>query len=99
MFSLDYRAIVQQHEPLEHIFELPHVAVPSILFHDLQRFGLKLLEGLVICGAINPQKMIDKQRDIAIPLAQGRHKDWHDIDAIVEILAKASLLNEFFKII
>src|SRR2546422_8978640 len=39
------------------------------------------------------QEIIDQYRNVLAALAQGRHIDRQDIDAIVEVVAKASIAN------
>ena len=99
VFGGNIRAADHHYQPLDHVFELPHISRPRIFFENFQDFRLHRLKRLLGRRAIIPQEMIHEQCQVAISLAQGRHRDRHYVDTVVQILTKLPLADQIFKVI
>ena len=84
---------IQNDDALHHVLELPHISGPMIgieLAVGLRRqfFGLAAV-GL----GEGAQKVIGQQRDVALAIAQRRHVEGNDVEAIEEILPEVAALD------
>src|SRR5690348_9038627 len=43
--------------------------------------------------------MVNQKRQVAFTVAKRRHKNWHHVYAVIEVLAKPPLADEFFEIV
>ena len=79
-----------QHRPFHHVLKLTHVAGPGVAFeppHDLRRDLVHV--NAVLRGEL-PGEMAHELLDVGDPLAQRRHGDGVDIEAIEKILAETA---------
>ena len=73
---------------LDHVLQLAHVARPRILLQDLHRLGR---HGAGTARAADGAA--HQRRDVFLALAQRRHVQVHDLDAIEQVLAERPLLH------
>src|SRR5437016_8482789 len=79
--------IAEHDEAVDEVLELAHVAGPRTVRYEGERLRQKLPTLTVL--AVEPLKEYGGQdRDLLPPLAEGRHVDLHDVQAIVEVLAE-----------
>ncbi len=74
---------------LDHVLELAHVAGPGVRHELLERLLRHLAHGLAEGRREAREAVIDQQRDVLPPLAQGRHAHAQHVQAVEEILAEA----------
>lgn len=74
--------------PFHQVFQLTDIAGPSIAGKDLQCLGRHGLDVLLHALGVVLGEIADEGGDIFPSIAQRRHRDWKDIEPIVEIVAK-----------
>ena len=99
VFGRNIQSADHHYQPLDHIFELPHISRPRIFFQDFQDFRLHRLKRLLGRRTIIPQEMIHEQCQVAISLTQGRHRDRHHVDTVIQVLTKLPLADQIFEVI
>ena len=81
----------EDHQPLDVVPELAHVAGPVVRLQH----GNGVLADLARCqprglGNLADEKL-DQHRDVLAALGQAWHAQWHDVEAVVEVLAETAL--------
>jgi len=80
----------QDEGALDFVFELADIAGPVVLRQGIHRLGGET-RGLVVgTRAVTLEQVVGQQRYVAATVAQRRHGDREDVEAIVEILAEAA---------
>ena len=87
VFGLDHGAAGGDRRLLERVLELAHVARPVVAQEPRKRLPRERLHGKVLLGHL-VEEMIDEERNIFQPLAQGGHFDRNDVEPVEEIFAK-----------
>lgn len=75
------------------VFEFPYITGPAVCHQQGKRLGSDALDRLLLKAFEAVDKLVHQQGDILEAASQGRQFDAHHIDAIVEVLAKESLLH------
>ena len=78
---------------LDHVLELAHVARPRVVEHALERGARDGEARLAVLLRVEPDEVIDEQRDVLAARAQRRRRDGDDVEPIVEVLAEAPRLH------
>ena len=84
-------AAAEDHGPLQHVLELPHVALPRLGRQRPQRLGLDADEPRAQLAVEPAHEVIDQQRNVAATLAQRRQRDVHDVEPVEQVLAEPPL--------
>ena len=58
-----------------------------------------VLSGFFDGGAIDSQEMVHQQRQVAIAIAQGRNRNRHHVDAVIEVFAESALAHQILEIL
>src|SRR5216683_4430829 len=72
-------------EPLHEIAKLPNIAWPRILAEDLEDGGRERFLGALVLTAELAKKYTGEQGNVLGPLPQGRERDGHHGQSVVEI--------------
>src|SRR5208283_4866390 len=99
MLEGDLLGTDHDHQALNDIFEFANVSRPTIVLEDLQHIGLEGLQGLFCRGAIDAQKMVEQDSQVAFTFAQRRYEDGDYVDAEVEVFPEAAFVDTIFEII
>ncbi len=85
VFDSDRRTLGEHQSALDHVFELPHVAVPGV--GEQQLHSRRLEPGHVHAELFGElvDEIASQGRDILAPLTQRRQMDAHNVDPIVEV--------------
>jgi len=84
-------------ESLDQVFELANVSRPGMFFESGEGVGTDLLQRNSVGGAVNLEKIVAKQGNIADTLAEGRKLDRNYMNAVVEIFAEFSGAGHFLE--
>src|SRR5207249_5425783 len=78
-----------EHDPADHdSLDLPHVARPFVTRQHLERARRHAPHVAVALTRGLPDEVLDEERDVLAPLAERRHVDGHDVQAVVEVLTE-----------
>ena len=88
-----HRPGAQDHRALDHVAQLAHVAGPVVPLQPLHVPAGDALDRLVHGGAELLHRRPDQQRDVLAALAQRRHADREDGEAVEEVPAEAPRLD------
>ena len=88
----EHLAVGEHREPLDDVSQLPDVPRPGIPRQAHHGLGGDL-EALPAAVRIDPEEVLDEERDVLRPLAQWRHVDLDHGDAVVEVLAEPGSLD------
>ncbi|MNZ11188.1 hypothetical protein D3C78_280510 [compost metagenome] len=83
---------------LHQVGQLAHVARPVVVAQRHDRGGVEA-DGTALLVLHARDELVDQQRDVFHPLAQRRHLDGEDVEAVVEILAEAAGLDHLFEVL
>jgi hypothetical protein len=75
------------------MLQLPDISGPCIILEGLHQF---LGDGLDLSAHLSAEfihKMVDKQWDIIKPLTEGRNSNRENVQPVIQVLPKPSLLN------
>src|SRR5262249_38653926 len=89
----------QDHAATNDVLQFADVAGIAVAEQDDESLGADFQIRLLVGLTKQPQKMIDKQGDIAASRAQGRQIQTDDIEPVVEVLTKAALFDERHEIL
>src|SRR5690606_26669952 len=70
--------------PLEGVFELTQVAAPGLFREQFERLRIDGRRRAVEARRELLEEVVDEQREVLDPIAQGRHLDLEDVEAEVE---------------
>ena len=79
--------------------QLANVARPIVSKQRVHRVRREFEKRLLVFLAEMAQKSADQNRDIFLSLAQRRHRDAHDVEAKIKIVAEFSLAHELFEVL
>ena len=86
---------VGQHDGAEHgVLELAHVAGPGVAGDQLQRLLADAVDAPALLGGEPRQEVHGELRHVLEALAQRRHPDREDVEAVVEVLAELAVLDQ-----
>src|ERR1700733_4271906 len=88
----------QQQHSLDYVAQFSNIAGPRILYEFRNRFGRKRLRFPAVLLGNLPREMRSQPRDILFALAQRRQHQRKNIEAMVQVLAKRSLLHLILQI-
>src|SRR5208283_2790178 len=77
------------HQPLDQIFQLAHIPRPGVFLKGSKRIGGQPLNGQSVGQAMELEKVIAKQGNVANAFAQRRQMNRNHVNAIVKVLTKA----------
>ena len=88
----------QHHRLQDGVLQLAHVAGPGVRVQ--RRFGLRRerADGLAVLHREHVEEVAREQRNVVAPLAQRRHAQPHDVQAVEEIFAEAPGSHVVFEI-
>ena len=87
-FDAQFACRFQRHRPFDRVLQLPDIARPVVTGQSFERRRFDAVNALSRSGRIFLQKVIRQQRNILAALAQARHANGNDVQAIVEVLAE-----------
>src|SRR5262245_34505840 len=93
MHGRDQAAVAHDGRALEAVAELAHIAGPRVRAQHAERRIVHRGDALVVLGAELLEKGLDQERDVVAALAQRRHRQAHDVQAVIEILAEGAGAN------
>src|SRR5207249_6256160 len=79
--------------------QLAYVDRPDIRAQELQRAGRVAENRLARLLGVLAQEVLGEQRQVFAALAQWRHADGHAVEAVVEVLAEAAILDQLAEIL
>ena len=85
-------------QALDHVLELADVARPRIVAERLEGVGLDALDQVAVGGGEARQEVLDQAGDVFLALAQRRHPEVDDVQAVVEVLAELALGDEVLQV-
>src|SRR6185295_487695 len=84
----------EHHRALHHVHELPHIAGPRIGLEAVERLLREAVEAPVVLRGVDAQEVPGEDGNVLPLVAQRRHDDSDDVQAVEQILAKALLAHE-----
>src|SRR5262249_19865638 len=87
------RAGRQTDGALQHVLQFADVARPGVLLKPLHRRPADAVQALADARPELVHQEVDEQRDVVVPLAQGRQVDGEDVEAVVQVRAELFLLD------
>ena len=84
-------------QPLDEVFEFPDIARPAMLLQYQQRIIGEALDRDPVRAAVDLEKVLAQHGDVSDALTQGRQIDRHNVDAVVQVLAKTARAGHFFE--
>jgi GNAT superfamily N-acetyltransferase len=81
----------ENRHPLDNIAQLTDVARPVMTLEHGEDVGVEVSGSKVVAGAELGEEVGGQLAHVVEPLAQRRHADWHDAQAVEEILAEPAL--------
>ena len=82
------RTFGQQHRALDGVLQLADVAGPVVAHQQLQRVGRQAVDAASSARRRSGAGRTSPARDVVLALAQRRHVDRDDVEAVVEVLAE-----------
>ena len=90
--GLDHGPVRQHDRPLDGVLQLAHVAGPVVALQRAPaRRPRRPPPRRPVRGAVLAQEVLDQERDVLAPVAQGRDLDGDDAQAVVEVLLERAL--------
>ena len=90
--SVDRRRLAHHDHRLDDVAELANVAGPAVRAERGHRVGRdELVDRAVV--ALLAEEVLDQERDVLGALAERRHREHHDRDAVVEVEAEAPVVD------
>jgi hypothetical protein len=89
----DIITILQYQDLLDYMLELPDIAGPGIGHHHVHGLLGESINLIIALMAVFVKKILHEQGDIFRALTKRWDMDGHDINAIIEIIAKGASLN------
>src|SRR5580692_43680 len=97
-FKINLITASQQHQPLHHVAQFPHIPRPGVRLQSRQSLRAKRNRLPSILRANLRRKMPHQQRDILSPLPQRRQHQRKNINPVKQILPEFLLPNPSFQI-
>jgi len=85
--------------PLDAVVQLPDTALPRMAQQRGAGAGGEQPHGLATIARLVDQEALGQPKDVLRPLAKRRHLQVNHVDAVVQILAEASLLHEVLEVL
>lgn len=98
VFSLDDRPILQEDCPFDGIGKFADISRPGVPLENIQDGRGKSLHTLAHAAADLVQEVGGQGLDALQPFPQGGQLDPEDVDAVIEVLAKAPVRHLFFQV-
>src|SRR5438094_2931179 len=92
--NLERPPLREDHRPLDEVRELPHVPRPRIPAERLERLAGDHLDVPIHRAGETLHEETDQRGDVVGSLAQRRDVDREDVQAVVEVVAEALLLDQ-----
>src|SRR3569623_1103245 len=90
--------VAHDHEPLDDIAQLAHVARPLVLLEPLEHGIIDRLVTEAVLVAALAHEALDEQRDVIRALLEIGRADRHDVQAEVEVLAERPFLDHLLEV-
>ena len=81
------------HQPLDHVTQLAHVAAPRRILQRLQRGLREFLRMLVVLNGEERGEVLGQRWNVLATLAQRRRADWNDVEAVKQIFSKTTVAD------
>jgi len=88
-----------EHHAVRHVAQFTHVPAPGMGKQALHQLGRALGHRQVMALRGLLQEMLEQQRNVLAPLAQGRQLDHDHVEAVVQILAEAALVRALAQVV
>ena len=88
VFHRDRRLAASEHDPLDGVAKLPHIAGPRKTLTQLHCLGRQFLAAALMFGCKMIEKSVDEQRNVLGAFAQGRNGEGDDLQAVEQVLAE-----------
>src|SRR5207237_2768256 len=72
------------------VLQFAHVPRPRVGRQQVERLRREALDVLLELVVVAPHEVVDETRHVLDPGAQGRNRDRHDVETVVEILAEGA---------
>src|SRR5579864_265724 len=89
--GLQHRLVREDHGPLDRVFEFAHVARPREFRQHRHRVGRDAVDPFARPSGVATDEIVDEDRYVLAPLAEGRHRDGNDVQTIIQVLLKTAL--------
>ncbi len=89
--------LAQGRGPLDDVLQFPHIAGEAVLLQGLQGRRLDAGRGAPGTSCSLGAEMGRQRSDILPAFPQGRHPQFYDIDAVVQVIAEASAVHQFLQ--
>ena len=100
MLALDaQRARIEDQHALDHVLQFAHVAGPVVLLEGFERLFADLHARAAVLAAELGEEFADQERDVLLALAQRRHEERNDVEAVEEVFAEVALGDLLFEIL
>src|SRR5277367_1052539 len=99
MMRLNAHLRAHDHQPLDQIAQLAHVAGPRIANQNVHGALAELASLLPVRGTELVEKISRERGNVFLAVAQGRYKEGNDIQTIKKILPKGPAQNFLFEIL
>ena len=74
---------------LDDVLQLADVARPRVVHEAVERAARRLQARPAVLRAVEAEEVVDEERNVLAPSAQGRRGDRDDVEAVEEVLAEA----------
>ena len=81
----------EQRRAFDGVFELANVPRPVVAQQHLLRFAIEAVDLLLQLAADAADEPAGQRQDVFLAIAQRRHVDGHDVQAVVEVFAKQAI--------
>ena len=88
---MDHLAVADQHRALERVLQLADVAGPVVAHQHVDGLGGDALDALAVRAGILEQEVVGQHHHVGPSLAQRRHEDGEDVQAVIEVLPEGLL--------
>ena len=78
------------HQPFDHVAQLAHVARPAVAAETRRGAGIEMLGPAPVLTRELRHEMLRKEWNVRVAIPQRRHENRNDVQAEIEILAKAA---------
>src|SRR5206468_12948235 len=90
--------ILQQHDSFDQVPELADVPGPAVGTNDLLDLGRDRSEPFPEFLVVVVEEVADQELDVLPPLPKRRQQNGNDFEAIVQVLAKAAILDGLIQV-
>src|SRR2546428_2637169 len=88
VMAVDRLSIASEHCVLDGVFQLAHVARPLIRHQHLRSRRRNAPDDLAVLLRMPGEEMMDEEHDVGLSIAQRRHLDGGQREAVMEVFAK-----------